>query len=72
MSDFADDLQPQPEQIMSFSLPGGEETMGVVREVGDTHATVDFNHPLAGHEVVFRVQILAVGLPDPGVLEPGA
>jgi FKBP-type peptidyl-prolyl cis-trans isomerase SlpA len=43
--------------------------MGVVREVGQTHATVDFNHPLAGHEVVFRVQILDVGLPDPSTLE---
>lgn len=69
LSDFSPELQPQAEQIMSFSLPSGEETMGVVREVGDTHATVDFNHPLAGHEVVFRVQILDVGLPDPSVLE---
>ena len=69
LSDFPDDLPPQEEQILSFSLPGGEETMGVVREVGETHASVDFNHPLAGHEVVFRVKILEVGLPDPTVLE---
>lgn len=65
LSDFPADLPPQPEQIISFALPDGEETMGVVREVGQTHATVDFNHPLAGHEVVFRVRILDVGLPDP-------
>ena len=69
LSDFSADMQPEPEQIISFALPNGEETMGVVREVGQTHATVDFNHPLAGHDVVFRVQILEVGLPDPGVLE---
>jgi len=69
LSDFPDELPPEPEQIISFALPGGEETMGVVREVGDTHATVDFNHPLAGHPVVFRVRILEVGLPDPTVLE---
>jgi FKBP-type peptidyl-prolyl cis-trans isomerase SlpA len=70
LSDFSDDLQPQPEQVISFALPDGEETMGVVREVGHQHATVDFNHPLAGHAVVFRVQILEVGLPNPTVLEP--
>ena len=56
LSDFSDDLQPQPEQVISFALPDGEETMGVVREVGQQHATVDFNHPLAGHAVVFRVR----------------
>jgi FKBP-type peptidyl-prolyl cis-trans isomerase SlpA len=70
LSDFNTDLQPEPDQIISFALPSGEETMGVVREVGETHATVDFNHPLAGHEVVFRVKILEVGLPDPSILEP--
>ena len=69
LSDFSDELQPEPEQIISFALPSGEETMGVVREVGQTHATVDFNHPLAGHEVVFRVKVLEVGLPNPTVLE---
>ena len=69
LSDFGEDMQPEPDQVISFALPGGEQTMGVVREVGDTHATVDFNHPLAGHEVIFRVQILEVGLPDPTVLQ---
>lgn len=69
LDDFGPELQPDPEQVISFSMPNGEQTMGVVREVGATHATVDFNHPLAGHEVVFRVQILEVGLPDPAVLE---
>jgi len=69
LSDFSDELLPEVDQVMSFSLPGGEQTMGVVREVGETHATVDFNHPLAGHEVVFRVKILDVGLPDPSALE---
>lgn len=69
LSDFGDDMQPEAGQIINFALPGGEQTMGVVREVGDSHATVDFNHPLAGHEVVFRVRILEVGLPDPGTID---
>ena len=43
--------------------------LGVVREVAQQHATVDFNHPLAGHEVVFRVHILDVGLPDASAVQ---
>lgn len=65
LSDFPEDMQPEAEQVISFSLPDGEETMGVVHEVHADHVMVDFNHPLAGHEVVFRVKILEVGLPDP-------
>lgn len=65
LSDFPADMQPEVEQVISFSLPGGEETMGVVHDVQSDIAIVDFNHPLAGHDVVFRVKILEVGLPDP-------
>ena len=68
LSDFTD-ANPELDQIMTFSLPDGEETMGVIREITDTHALVDFNHPLAGHEVVFTVKILDVGLPDPTMIQ---
>jgi FKBP-type peptidyl-prolyl cis-trans isomerase SlpA len=69
LADFPEHLNPQADQVISFALPDGEETMGVVREVAQTHATVDFNHPLAGQEVVFRVRILEVGLPDPTTVD---
>lgn len=60
LSDFPQDLAPEVQQVIEFTLPGGEPTMGLVLEVGDAHATVDFNHPLSGHPVVFEVQILEV------------
>lgn len=68
LSDFAD-MTPEVGQIMSFTLGEAGETMGVIREIEGDEVVVDFNHPLAGHEVVFRVQILDVGLPDPSVLQ---
>jgi FKBP-type peptidyl-prolyl cis-trans isomerase SlpA len=68
LGDFTD-AKPELDQIMTFSLPDGEETMGVIREITDTHAMVDFNHPLAGQEVVFTVKILDVGLPDPTMIQ---
>ena len=62
-TDFGD-LQPEVGQIMSFAMGETGETMGVIREIDGEEVVVDFNHPLAGHEVVFRVKILDVGLPD--------
>lgn len=68
LSDFPADMAPQLDQLISFALPSGEETMGVIRELDAEQATVDFNHPLAGQSVVFRVQIIDVGLPDPDAI----
>jgi len=59
LTDFGE-LQPEVGQIMSFALGEVGETMGIIREIDGDEVVVDFNHPLAGHEVVFRVQILAV------------
>ena len=58
-ADF-DELAPEAGQIMSFSVGEAGETLGVIREVNADEVVVDFNHPLAGHEVVFRVKILDV------------
>lgn len=60
LSDFGEELQPVAGQIIAFTLPNGEETPGMVMEVTDETAKVDFNHPLAGHDVVFKVKILEI------------
>lgn len=54
------DTIPEAGQVLAFSLPDGEETAGLITEVGAEYVTVDFNPPLAGHNVVFRVEILDV------------
>ena len=51
---------PQEGQIIAFSMPNGEETPGAILQVNENSAKVDFNHPLAGRDVVFRVKILSV------------
>ena len=50
----------EPGQIIHFTTPAGDDTAGRVLELGPEQVRVDFNHPLAGHVVVFRVVILAV------------
>jgi FKBP-type peptidyl-prolyl cis-trans isomerase SlpA len=58
--DFPDGLAPEVGQIVAFATPDGDETAGAVVAVGDRVVRVDFNHPLAGHDVVFRVEVLEV------------
>ncbi len=59
-SDFPDLIEPEVGQIIAFASPTGEETAGSIRAVDGETVRVDFNNPLAGHDVVFRVRILEV------------
>ena len=44
-----------------FSFQNGEgELPGVVIEIGDDLVSVDFNHPLAGRSIIFKVEIVEV------------
>jgi len=56
-------VTPEAGQLIAFQLPDGEETAGLVLEVADGQVEVDFNHPLAGHEIRFSVEILSVANP---------
>jgi FKBP-type peptidyl-prolyl cis-trans isomerase SlpA len=58
--EFPDDMQLSRGVIIEFNTPAGDEVPGTVTEVGESEVKVDFNHPLAGHEVTFEVEILSV------------
>ena len=65
ISDFEASFTPESGQIIAFALPNGEEAAGSVLSVEDGRVEVDFNHPLAGHEITFTVEILSVSPPRP-------
>ncbi|WP_418001176.1 FKBP-type peptidyl-prolyl cis-trans isomerase [Moraxella oculi] len=46
--------------MMEFNDKGKNSLVGVISEVSDDEVKVDFNHPLAGQEVLFKVQIFKV------------
>lgn len=58
----------EPGLVISFAGAGKQEVPGIVVETGETHVRVDFNHPLAGRNIVFRVEIHTVAS-GPQVLE---
>lgn len=59
-SDFPADVELTPGQVLGFQLAGGEEIPGQVVAVTDGEVTVDFSHPLAGRNLIFDVEIIAV------------
>ncbi len=59
-SDFPADMALAPGVVIAFETPGGEELPGLVRAVSPDTVTVDLNHPLAGHELTFEVEIRQV------------
>lgn len=50
----------EPGMVMHFSDASGAELPGVIKELREGLVVVDFNHPLAGRELVFEVDILRV------------
>jgi FKBP-type peptidyl-prolyl cis-trans isomerase SlpA len=62
-SDFPIDMSLEPGIVVAFDLPSGDEVPGTVVEVSEHEVQVDFSHPLAGHDLVFEVEILEVAAP---------
>jgi FKBP-type peptidyl-prolyl cis-trans isomerase SlpA len=58
---FSDDMELQEDLIFEFRTPAGDQVPGLLLELTDEKVLVDFNHPLAGHEIIFSVEILAIG-----------
>lgn len=63
LSDFENNIQPEVGQVIAFTMPDGEDAPGMIMEIQDDTVTVDFNHPLAGHDLIFKVKILKIEQP---------
>lgn len=59
-SQFSSDISLETGAIVAFSQPNGAEIPGIIRDIAGDSVTVDFNHPLAGKNVTFDVEILSV------------
>ncbi len=57
---FDADINLEPGLVMGFELPDGEYLHGTVQSFDVSEVQVDFNHPLAGRDIIFEVDILSV------------
>ena len=56
-----DDLIPtEVGSVVSFKDAGGNDLPGVIAEITASTVVVDFNHPLAGKNIVFTARIISV------------
>ncbi|WP_020410265.1 FKBP-type peptidyl-prolyl cis-trans isomerase [Hahella ganghwensis] len=58
--DFAHLDSLEPGMVMSFADAAKAELPGVIAKVSEDEVVVDFNHPLAGHQLAFEVEIIAL------------
>ncbi len=54
------DGELQVGQSYTVHLHGGEEAVGRVLRIGRDTVAMDFNHPLAGKRLTFRVRVVSV------------
>ena len=57
---FAEDIELKEGLVVSFGAAEGGELPGVVHRLMGDMIEVDFNHPLAGRDIVFDIEVLAV------------
>ena len=50
----------EPMSIMEFTAPDGSRYSGLVREIDERMAVIDFNHPLAGKAIRFEVEVIGI------------
>ena len=58
--EFDQDIKLEEGMMIEFGTPAGDQVPGILLEITEDKVLVDFNHPLAGHEVVFSVEVIAI------------
>lgn len=61
MEQVPPDFSPEIGQKLEVGGVNGEIVMVVVREINDTHIYLDANPPLAGEELIFDLELVAIG-----------
>lgn len=70
-SEFPEDVEIEPGDILSATDPDGDEVDFLVKEVREDSVLVDFNHVLAGKTLHFEVTVREVRAATPEEMEHG-
>ena len=55
---FPEDIQLKVDSIIEFETPVGDLYPGTIKEINEKDVLIDFNHPLAGFDLTFKVKII--------------
>lgn len=54
------DFEPEVGQQLEIQRPGGEVIQVVITDVNEGAVTLDANHPLAGMDLIFEIELLEI------------
>lgn len=62
---FSEDIKLEVGLVVSFEgMVGGGEAPGIIKEFTEEQVLVDFNHPLAEQDFIFKAQIIKIESPQ--------
>jgi peptidylprolyl isomerase len=64
-------LDPEEGDALTMSMGDGMELPVLVREVTDDHIVLDANHPLAGEDLTFEIELVGIDARPGGLIIPG-
>jgi peptidylprolyl isomerase len=67
---FPEDLQVQIGMPLMMSDQSGQQYQVVVTEIGESEITLDANHPLAGQDLIFDLELVAIEGSSPLIIMP--
>ena len=57
---FVDDIEPTVGQRLQINQPDGKKFVVTVTNISDSNVILDANHPLAGKDLTFDIQLLEI------------
>lgn len=60
-SEFPDDMTPEPGMELHMSDTAGNVFPVVIAEVREEMVLLDANHPLAGEDLIFEIELVSIG-----------
>lgn len=57
---FPPDMQPEVGLQLEVRRPDGLTQMFIIRETSEASVTLDANHPLAGHDLFFDIELMQI------------
>lgn len=59
-SDFPDHIDPTVGEQLQLQQPNGRDVVVTVTDVSDSSVTLDANHPLAGKDLTFEIELVDI------------
>ena len=70
MNRFPEDMKPEVGMTLNMSNGSGEQFPVIVAEIGDEIVILDANHPLAGQDLIFDLELMEIAGASPLIILP--